>query len=109
MHRAEAAKVNAIRQAQLLRRRLELTMKQVVAVKRLANSIGEYKIIRLAELLVALPHDLQCIEDDTVPVERNFALSGLGLHQVELIVVNALVHHDAIRQAVLPSQGKYFA
>jgi hypothetical protein len=36
-------------------------------------------------------------------------LSGTAcIAKVELIVVNALVHHDSIRQAVFPSQGKYF-
>jgi hypothetical protein len=42
-------------------------------------------------------------------VVRHLLLAGGRLHLVELIVVSALVHDNAIAKNVLPSEGEYFA
>lgn len=67
---AEAAEVDLIRQTELLRRLIQMTVKQVMPIERLANFVGKDEIIWLPELRVPRPHALQGSENHAVPIKR---------------------------------------
>jgi hypothetical protein len=66
------------------------------AIECLAGPVGKHKIVGCAEILVAYPHPLDRRKNHTMFVERHLALTGFGLHVIELIVVDTFVHNDAI-------------
>src|ERR1035437_2111395 len=109
VHGPEAAKVDGLRKSQLFRRRLQVPVEQIVPVKRLANLVGENKIVRFAEFRIGGPHLLYRREQNSMFVERHFPLAGIRLYLIELIIVNSLVNDDPIAKDVLPSKRKSLA
>jgi hypothetical protein len=108
MHRTEAAEINAAWHPKLLGSLLDVPVKQVVAIERLAGFVGKHQIIRRPELRILHPHPLHGSKNHAVPIEGHLALAGVRLDVIELIVVDTLVYDDAIAQDVFPPQGQSF-
>ncbi len=97
----KAAEVDRLLQADTFAHGLQMPVKQIVTIQLLAHPLGEDKVVRLAQFLVACPHCPYRAENNSVFVVRHWSLAGIRFYVGEFIVVNALVHDDASAKNVL--------